>query len=220
MRRKLQFLTESKPTGAESRRVLIFVGPPGAGKTTTLAKVAIREYLGRRLSMRIISMDPFRVASHEKLRALARIMGVGFSAASSMREFIEAVDESRNKEVLFIDTPGFSGNDFAAARDLADFLSQLSVKEIHMVLPASMRRENLMRCLRQYEMFQPDCLLFTRLDETEQRGTSLSVALESGKPLSFISAGQSIPEDLERASSGAFLDTLFARRQQAATSAA
>jgi flagellar biosynthesis protein FlhF len=220
IRKKLQFAPESTAAGADSKRILILVGPPGAGKTTTLAKIAIREYLSRRLSMRIISFDPFRVAAHEKLRALARIIGVGFTVASSMQEFIEAIDEFRNKDILLIDTPGFSRNDTEGARDLADFLSAMSSKEIHLALSVSMQREDLKRCLRQYEMFQPDYLLFTKLDETECRGASLGVALEAGKPISFLTAGQSIPEDIQRASSEALLSTLFTSRPRAATSAA
>jgi len=218
--RRVRFSAKSDPFEPGARRALIVVGPPGAGKTTTLAKIAIREYLSRRVSMRIISVDPYRVASHEKLRSLARIIGVGFTAASSMREFMEAVDEFRNKDVVLIDTPGFSGADFLVTRDLADFLGQLPSKEIHLVLPAWMRREDLLRCIRQYDVFQPDCLLFTKLDETESRGASLGAALESGKPLSFVSVGQSIPEDLVRATPDLFLMNLFSKGRLAATSAA
>ena len=92
----------------EGNRILVFTGPPGAGKTTTLTKIAIQEFLARRVSVRIISVDPYRVASHEKLRSFAGILGTGFTAATTMREFIEAVEEFRGKNVLLIDTPGYS----------------------------------------------------------------------------------------------------------------
>lgn len=112
IRKRIQFAPEFAPAPGNGMRAVVFVGPPGAGKTTTLAKFAMRECLGRRLSVRILSLETHRVAAQEKLRSLAKIMGFGFTAANSMREFIEAMDEFRTKDVLLIDTPGFSFNDF------------------------------------------------------------------------------------------------------------
>jgi flagellar biosynthesis protein FlhF len=204
----------------EANRILVFVGPPGAGKTTTLTKIAIQEFLARRVSVRIISMDPYRVASHERLRNFAGILGTGFTAASTMREFIEAVEEYRSKNALLIDTPGYSGNDFEGARDLSGFLAKLNHKEVHLVLPASMKRADLAACVRRFEEFKPDCLLFTKLDETESFGAIISTTIESGKPLSFFSNGQGIPEDLETADLETLLEPLFTRERAGATSAA
>ena len=204
----------------EANRIVVFIGPPGAGKTTTLTKIAIQEFLARRVSLRIISVDPYRVASHEKLRNFAGILGTSFTAASSMREFIEAVEEFRGKNTLLIDTPGYSGNDFESARDLSGFLARLKDKEVHLVLPASMKRGDMARCTRQFEEFRTNFLLFTKLDETESFGAIISTAIISGKPLSFFTNGQSIPEDLEVANLEALLEPLFTPEQAGAISAA
>jgi flagellar biosynthesis protein FlhF len=160
------------------------------------------------------------VATHEKLRNFAGILGTGFTAANTMRELIEAVDEYRSKNLLLIDTPGYGGNDFDGARDLAGYLSKLAPKEVHLVLPASMKRADLLRCIRQFEQFKPDYLAFTKLDETESFGAVISAAIEAGKPLSFFASGQCIPEDLEAASAEALLEPLFCRERAGATSAA
>ena len=218
--KRLQFAPQLTSGAQDSRRVIAFVGPPGAGKTTTLAKIAMRECLGRRVSVRVISVETHRAAAHEKLRSLARIMGFGFTAANSMRELIEAVDEFRGKDILLIDTPGFSRNDFDAARNLIRFLTQVPQKEIHLVLPASMNRDDLMACYRRYSDFQPDYVLFTKLDETESRSGVLSVALESNKPISFVTTGQNIPEDIDAASAPALLGRLFKPQTAAVVSAA
>lgn len=220
VRKRLNFATDSAKTEQDDRRILVFAGPPGAGKTTTLTKIAIQECLSQRMTVRIISVDPNRVAAHEKLRIFAGILGVGFTAANSMQEFIEAVDEFRNKNCLLIDTPGYSAHELDNASDLTGFLAQLTPKEIHLVLSASMKRGDLMRCIRQFSAFEPDYLLFTKLDETESHGAILSAALESNKPLSFFAAGQSIPENLNRANAEALLETLFVRELSNATSAA
>ena len=207
-------------TEQDAGRIMVFAGPPGAGKTTTLTKIAIAECLARRVPVRIISVDTFRVASHEKLRNFAGILGTGFTAASSMRELIEAVEEFRAKNVLLIDTPGYSGNEWEGARDLCGFLSRLNHKEVHLVLPASMKRADLSRCARRFEEFKADYLLFTKLDETESFGAIISTAIETAKPLSFFANGQSIPEDLEAASLEALLEPLFTRERVGAISAA
>jgi len=165
-------------------------------------------------------VDPFRVASHERLRSFAGILGTGFTAASTMREFIEAVEEYRSKNVLLIDTPGYSGNDFESSRDLSGFLARLNHKEVHLVLPASMKRADLARSVRRFEEFKPDYLLFTKLDETESFGAIISTAMQAAKPLSFFASGQSIPEDLEAANLEALLEPLFTRERAGAISAA
>jgi len=220
LRKRLRFAPEFAPVSGNGQRAVVFVGPPGAGKTSTLAKFAMRECLGRRLSVRIISVETHRVAAQEKLRGLAKIMGFGFTAANSMREFIEAMDEFRGKDVLLIDTPGFSRDDFEFAGDLIRFLRQMASKEIHLVLPASMNRNDLMIHIRRYAAFQPDYLLFTKLDETESRGAVLAAALEADKPLSYLAAGQGIPEDLQSPNWPALLGKLFQREKAAAVSAA
>jgi len=204
----------------DSNRAVILVGPPGAGKTTTLAKIAIQECLAKRLSARIISVDLHGVAGHEKLRSFAAIMGAGFTAANSASQFMEAMDEFRNKHVLLIDTPGYGHGDWEWARDLARVVAQVKNKEIHLVLPASMHPSALLRYAECYAEFNPDYLLFTKLDETEFYGSMLSAAFQAAKPLSFLTRGQGIPEDIEAANSATLMAGVFVRERAEATSAA
>ena len=165
--------------------MVVFAGPAGAGKTTTLIKIAIRECLAQRQPVRILSVDPYRVAAHEKLRSFASIIGVGFTAINSVQEFFAAAEESRNKSVVLVDTPGYSPAELDGAAEIASCFERLANKQIHLVLPASMKRADLTRSIRGYAAFQPDFLLFTKLDETGSQGAILSAALEAGKPLSY-----------------------------------
>jgi len=214
--RRLRFAPEFRSPDAASSKIAVFVGPAGAGKTTTLIKVAIKECLANRLSVRIISVDPCRVAAHERLRSLAGLIGLGFTAANTVQQLQEAIEESRGKNVILIDTPGYSAAEIDSAQDVLACLRRIEQKETHLVLPASMKRGDLMRAVRQFDGFQPDYLLFTKLDETESYGPVVSAALESNTPLSFFAGGQSIPEDLDTANGQLLVASLF-RPQKAET---
>ena len=103
--KRLRFAPPFQQETQESGKVIVFAGPAGAGKTTTLIKIAVREALANRLSVRILSVDPYRVAAHEKLRSFSGIIGVAFAAINTVQEFTAAVEESRNKSVVLVDTP-------------------------------------------------------------------------------------------------------------------
>ncbi len=218
--KRLRFAASFAPQPQESGRLVVFVGPPGAGKTAALAKFAVQHCLAAQRSVRIVSVDPHRVASHEKLRALAGVIGIGFTPANTMSEFAEALREFRSKNVILVDTPGYGGRDFEGAHDISSCLASVSPKEIHLVLPASMKQADLGRYVRQYELFQPDYLLFTKLDEAESCGAALSTAIAANKRLSFLSNGQNIPEDLDPAKSGPLTAYLSMREPAEAVSAA
>ncbi|HTB18399.1 MAG TPA: hypothetical protein VK708_09790 [Bryobacteraceae bacterium] len=205
---------------AEAARVVVFAGPAGAGKTTTLIKIAIRECLAQRQPVRILSVDPYRVAAHEKLRSFAAIIGVAFSAVNSVQEFLAAVEESRNKTVVLVDTPGYSPAELDGITEIASCFERLANKQVHLVLPASMKRADLLRNIRNYAPVKPDFLLFTKLDETESQGAILSAALEAAKPLSFFGTGQNIPEDIEAAHARALLTSVLRQEFTEAVSAA
>lgn len=204
----------------EPGKVIVFAGPAGAGKTTTLIKTAIREGLANRLPLRIVSADPYRVAAHEKLRSFAGIIGVGFVAVNSVQELTGAIEEARVKNIVLVDTPGFSAADLGQAKEIAGSLERIANKLVHLVLPASMRRESMTRCVREFSAFTPNYLLFTKLDETDSLGALLSTALESDLPLSFFSGGQNIPEDLEPANAAALIASVFRRETAEAVTAA
>jgi flagellar biosynthesis protein FlhF len=210
----------SPPPAADAAKVVIFAGPAGAGKTTTLIKIAIRECLAQRQPVRILSLDPYRVAAHEKLRNFAAIIGVGFTAVNSVQEFRAVAEESRNKSVVLVDTPGYNPAELDGVAEIASCFERLANKQVHLVLPASMKRADLTRSLRGYAAFQPDFLLFSKLDETESLGAVLSVALEADKPLSFFTNGQNIPEDIEPAHARALLASVFPTEIAEAVSAA
>ena len=206
--------------GDSHPRIVAFVGPPGCGKTTTLVKLAVNYGLAARRPSVLLSMDTYRVAAAEQLRSFAAILGVGFQALETTGALAQATEESRGKELIFIDTPGFGFGDMEDAAPLARFLASRTDIDAHLVLPCSMKSADLARAADRFACFRPRRLLFTRLDETGSFGPILNEAARTAMPLSFFGTGQRIPEDLETAAARRVAELVLAGRPARARSAA
>lgn len=196
-------------------RHMLFAGPAGAGKTSSLIKLAIRYGLDARLPLQILSLDTLRIGGWEQLAAYARIAGLAFDVVHNPGLLSDVLAEYSGKKRILIDSPGFSP---AEMRDIPALPAGL---EVHLVLPAILSPKVALRTVERFDGFRPAKLLFTHVDEMETSGALLEVAMRSGLPISFLAGGRQIPEDIREASKAELLEPLLAReRQQIAASAA
>jgi flagellar biosynthesis protein FlhF len=204
---------------APARIVAALVGPPGVGKTSMLAKLAVRFGVAARRSTHIISYDSLRIAASEQLRSYAAIMGVTFESLDTVAGLAQSLKENSRKDLVLIDTPGFSAQDFDLSWELTKFLSTYPHVDIHLVLSCGAKSSDISRMVDRYNIFGPAKLLFTRLDETDSYGAILNESVRTGLPVSFLSTGPRVPEDFEPATKDRISDLLEGREISAAATA-
>jgi flagellar biosynthesis protein FlhF len=174
----------------------VFVGPPGVGKTTTIAKIAAQTRAASSGSVRVIAADTFRAGAIEQLRGYTDAIGVPFRVARSAGELDEAIAASRTPAL--VDTAGRAPHDPAVA-DLLAVLDRTHAVRTHLVLPADTSAATARRVLDRYAAINPSCVVITRLDEADSAIPLFNAIRERGLPISYLAAGQRVPEDLWRA---------------------
>jgi len=206
--------------GAGARTIVALVGPPGAGKTTMLAKLAVRFGVSARRTTHIISYDSHRIAAGEQLRSYAAILGVAFENIETVGALAQTLKEHSRKDLILIDTPGYGGMDFDLSWELTKFLSTYPHVDIHLVLSCSAKSSDISRMVDRYNIFGPAKLLFTRLDETDSYGAILNESVRTGLPLSFLGTGTRVPDDFEAATKERIADLLLEGRESRAVATA
>jgi flagellar biosynthesis protein FlhF len=183
------------------RQLIACIGPSGAGKTTTLAKLAARARLEHSRSVGIVSLDTYRVGAVEQWQRYAHLLGIPFSVARSRDDFDVAV-KSSNCDMLLVDTSGRGATDEGSAWPLLDCLPVVVRHELHvlLVLPAWLRARDAELLVRNYSDARPTGAVFTKTDETVQQGGVLQAVLTSDLPITYTCNGPRVPEDIRDAS--------------------
>lgn len=179
-----------------TRSITAFVGPPGVGKTTTIAKLAAIHGLRKKRRTALLSMDTYRIAASEQLRTYGRIMGIPVGVAADASELKRLVREHSDKDLIFIDTAGRTSGSAEQMKALDEIACSVPEAGFNLVLSAQTRQDVLDRTVRAYTNYPVDSLTFTKLDEGRVYGPIFNTMLSSGRPVAYLTTGQRVPEDI------------------------
>jgi flagellar biosynthesis protein FlhF len=185
------------------KKIMMFVGPTGVGKTTTIAKLAARYAfkLSQRHKVGIITLDTYRIGAVEQLMTYAKMMRLPIETVVDPSDFGDALNSLRHNDYILIDTVGSSQHDKEKIEKLKSFLKVDTFAEINinLVLSAVTKYEDLMDIYKNFSILPIDTFVFTKLDETKTYGNIFSLLLDTKKPVSYFSIGQEVPDDLMEA---------------------
>lgn len=200
VRQQLLRIFEGGPVVDDRRRprIIVLVGPTGVGKTTTIAKLAARAKINERKRVGLITLDTFRIAAVDQLEKYAQIIGLPLVVARNPRELETAVREFRSKQadLVFIDTAGRSHRDELKMAELREFLTVLPDAEVHLVLSTTTHSKTIMSIANRFATIGFHKIILTKIDETVSFGSFVHALLSIGRPVSFISDGQNVPDDI------------------------
>jgi len=174
-----------------------FVGPTGAGKTTTIGKLAARYVLAHGpADVALVTMDGFRIGAHEQLRTLARILGVPFKIAANPQALANVLYELRHCKLVLIDTAGLNSSAPELKQQLAAIHALGDRVQCVQVLPANSHHSALKAANRAYRTGNISACVLTKIDEVGTLGEALSQLIQAQVPLAYVANGQNIPGDL------------------------
>lgn len=182
------------PAGRQQRISLI--GPTGVGKTTTLAKIAARALSRHNLRVGLVTIDTYRVAAVEQLKVYAEIMRVPLEVVLTPEAFQRALERFADRDLVLVDTAGRSPRNQADLDELAAFLRPELGLENHLLLPATAREQELETIIRRFAILPAHRFVFSKIDECGQLGVLLNVHYNHDTPISCLTNGQRVPEDL------------------------
>lgn len=181
-------------------KVVLFMGPTGVGKTTTIAKIASRFAVDEKKKVALLTADTYRIAAAEQLRTYANIMEVPFRVVYTAEEAREAIESFRDVDFIFVDTAGHSHQNeekLDNMKILMEAVGQIAEYQVFIVLSATTKYRDLLKIASSYRELTDYQLIFTKLDETATLGNLLNVKLYVDTPVAFVTYGQNVPDDME-----------------------
>ena len=177
--------------------IVALVGPTGVGKTTTIAKLAAKFILknGPR-QVALITTDNYRIGAHEQLSTYGRILGVPVRVASSATELCNLINGFADKRLILIDTAGMSQRDMKLVEQINTLQQSGQAIKSYLVMSAATEYKAMNEIIKAFQVFEPQASILTKLDEAVTIGSAISSIIEHNLPLSFITDGQQVPEDM------------------------
>lgn len=188
---------------------VVFAGPTGVGKTTTIAKIAGTLALVEKKKVGLITIDTYRIGAVEQLKTYAEIMGIALEVVITLKEMEEAIEKLKYCDVILVDTTGRSSKNTMQISELRAFVEKASPDSIYLVMSSIIKNKDIDIILEGYKLLNYDGIIITKLDETSVYGGLVKIITESNKPIVYVTTGQSVPEDIKRPTKRELLELIL-----------
>ena len=189
-------ITEAK----EGPKVVVFIGPTGVGKTTTIAKLASDFSVNQKKKVALVTSDTYRIKAAEQLRTYAEIMDVPFRVVYTADDLKDSLGEFKDQDYIFVDTAGYSPKDLEKRdemKHILDAAKEVTDIETYLVLSITTKYRDLRAICDIYKEMDAFKLVFTKLDETSTLGNIYNIRIYTGAEISYVTDGQDVPDDIE-----------------------
>lgn len=181
-------------------KVVLFIGPTGVGKTTTIAKLASVYAVDEKKKVALFTTDTYRIAAVDQLRTYADILEIPARVIYTGEEFEQAVENFKDYDYIFVDTAGHShqnAQQLGDMKNLISFIHEDIQYQCFLVLSATTKYKDLLKIAENYKNITDYQMIFTKLDETACLGNLLNLKLMTDTPIAYVTYGQNVPNDIE-----------------------
>ncbi len=190
-------------------KIITLVGPTGVGKTTCIAKLAVISKILHNLDVGLISIDTYRLGAIDQLKIFAEISNIDMEVAYEVKDMQSIINKFKKKDIIFIDTAGRSQKNIDQLKETEGFLKAVNVDETYLVLSSTSTTKNLFDVAENFKLYNYNSLIFTKIDEAVSFGNILNLVSNFDTPISFISNGQVIPDDIISADSDFIANMIY-----------
>jgi flagellar biosynthesis protein FlhF len=190
-------------------KIIALVGPTGVGKTTCIAKLAVISKILHNLNVGLISIDTYRLGAIDQLKIFADISNIDMEVAYEVKDMPAIINKFKKKDIIFIDTAGRSQKNIEQLRETEEFLKAVNVDETYLVLSSTSTTKNLFDVAENFKLYKYNSVIFTKIDEAVSFGSILNLVSNFDVPISFISNGQVIPDDIISADSDFIANMIY-----------
>ena len=180
-----------------TQKVILVLGPTGVGKTTSIVKLAADFAIKQRKKVGIINTDTYRIGAQEQLQTYADILDVPIGLVYYPDELEDALKNMSDRDIIFVDTAGKRPGDEQHKEDILEFIRILKPEDILLCLSASTGFASIKEIVDTYSFVDEYKITVTKIDETRYRGALLNISWYTRKPLSYVTTGQNVPDDIE-----------------------
>ncbi|WP_025027641.1 flagellar biosynthesis protein FlhF [Caldalkalibacillus mannanilyticus] len=196
-------------TDEKFAKIVCFIGPTGVGKTTTIAKLAADLLIKHKKKVGFITTDTYRIAAVEQLKTYANILNMPIEVVFSPEELEGAVENLAECDMILMDTAGRNYLQLMYVEELEQMLPKNEEIQINLVLSLTSKTEDMDQIVKNFDILPIDRLILTKLDETSSYGMILNLIEKHSFPLTYITNGQNVPDDILVASPHLITDLIL-----------